>query len=55
MNDGATQKAAGRGPHAAATGLVREVGRGLVLVGLAGSSVGGVVGCLTLAARVLGR
>ena len=47
-------------PHAAAgrerrRGLVAELGRGLVLVGLTGSSVGGVVGAVALAARVLGR
>ncbi len=35
--------------------LAREIGHGLVLLGLTGSSVGGLVGVVTLAARVLGR
>ena len=38
-----------------ARGLAREVGRGLVLLGLSGSSVGGFVAVVTLATRLLGR
>jgi hypothetical protein len=34
---------------------MREVTKGLVVVGVAGSSVGGVVGVVALATRLLGR
>ncbi len=36
-------------------GLTRELGQGILLLGLAGSSVGGLVGILTIASRALGR
>ena len=36
-------------------GLAREIGRGLFVIGLSGSSVGGVVGVLAMATRLLGR
>jgi hypothetical protein len=42
----------GRG---ARTGLARELSRGVVLVALAGSSIGGLLAAVALAARVLGR
>jgi hypothetical protein len=35
--------------------LVRELGRGIVVLGLTGSSIGGLLAALALAARVLGR
>jgi hypothetical protein len=43
----------GRGPEAGA--VAREMGRSMVLLALAGSSVGGAVGVIGLATRVLGR
>ena len=33
----------------------REIGRGLVLLGLTGSSLGGLLGVVTQATRLLGR
>ena len=36
-------------------GLAREVSRGLVVLGLSGTSVGGVVGMVALATHALGR
>jgi hypothetical protein len=36
-------------------GMAREVGRGLVLLGLTGSSLGGLLGVVTQATRLLGR
>ncbi|CAN5614511.1 hypothetical protein BH24ACT26_BH24ACT26_05470 [soil metagenome] len=36
-------------------GLAREIGRGLMVLGLTGSSVGGFVGVVTIASRLLGR
>jgi hypothetical protein len=36
-------------------GLALEIGRGLMLLGLTGSSVGGFVGALAMATRLLGR
>ncbi|MFP5297441.1 MAG: hypothetical protein ACLGHL_00440 [Actinomycetota bacterium] len=35
--------------------LGREVGQGLLLLAISGSSVGGLVGMLAVATRVLGR
>jgi hypothetical protein len=37
------------------TTAARELGRGLALLALAGSSVGGLAGAVALAARALGR
>ncbi|MFN2488222.1 MAG: hypothetical protein ABR529_00455 [Actinomycetota bacterium] len=48
---GSGERAEGMGPSA----LAREVGHGLMLLGLTGSSVGGVVGVVALATRLLGR
>jgi hypothetical protein len=39
----------------AAAAVAREMGRSLVLVGLAGSSVGGLVSAVAVAARAMGR
>lgn len=36
-------------------GLTREVSQGILLVGLAGSSVGGLMGFIAIATRALGR
>lgn len=36
-------------------GLTREMGQGILLVGLAGSSVGGFMGFLAIATHALGR
>ena len=36
-------------------GLAREIGRGLVLLWLTGSSLGGLLGVVTQATRLLGR
>lgn len=36
-------------------GLTRELSQGILLLGLAGSSVGGLIGILTIASRALGR
>ena len=36
-------------------GLAREVGQSIVLLALAGSSVGGFLGMLAIATRALGR
>ncbi len=36
-------------------GLVKEVGQGLVMLALTGSSIGGVLGMVALATRALGR
>ena len=36
-------------------GMAREIGRGLVLLGLTGSSLGGLLGVVTQATRLLGR
>jgi len=36
-------------------GLTRELGQGILLMGLAGSSVGGLLGILAIASRALGR
>jgi hypothetical protein len=36
-------------------GLTREFGQGILLVGLTGSSVGGLLGILAIASRALGR
>ena len=45
-----------RGEPAAYTGRrARELGRALILLGLGGSSVGGLVAALGLASRALGR
>jgi hypothetical protein len=35
--------------------LARELGRGVVVLGLTGSSIGGLLAALAVAARVLGR
>lgn len=35
--------------------VAKEVGHGLVLVAVSGTSVGGVLGALALASRALGR
>ena len=37
------------------TGLARELSQGVVLLALAGSSIGGLLAAVALAARVLGR
>jgi hypothetical protein len=37
------------------SGLAREVGQGIVLLALMGSSVGGLLAMLTLATRAMGR
>ena len=37
------------------TGLAREVGQGIMVLALTGSSVGGFLGMLMLATRALGR
>lgn len=42
----------GKAPEAR---VAREMGRSMVLLALAGSSVGGAVGVLGLATRLLGR
>ncbi len=39
----------------AANGLAREVSQGVVLLALTGSSVGGVLGMVSVATRALGR
>lgn len=36
-------------------GLAREVGQGIMVLALTGSSVGGFLGMLAIATRVLGR
>ncbi len=36
-------------------GVVRELGQGMVLLALTGSSVGGFLGMLAIATRALGR
>jgi hypothetical protein len=36
-------------------GVARELGQGLMLLALTGSSVGGVLGMLMIATRALGR
>jgi hypothetical protein len=36
-------------------GLVREMAQSLILLGLAGSSVGGILTAVLLATRILGR
>jgi hypothetical protein len=36
-------------------GLARELGQGIVLLALTGSSVGGLLGVLSIATRALGR
>lgn len=36
-------------------GLTRELGQGLVLLALTGSSVGGILGMVAIATRALGR
>ena len=36
-------------------GLLREVAQGVILLGLAGSSVGGILTAVLLATRILGR
>ena len=36
-------------------GLAKEVGQGLVMLALTGSSIGGVLGMVALATRALGR
>jgi hypothetical protein len=37
------------------SGVARELGQGLMLLALTGSSVGGVLGMLMIATRALGR
>lgn len=37
------------------TGVIREVGQSVILLALAGSSIGGAVAMLNMATRVLGR
>jgi hypothetical protein len=37
------------------TGVARELGQGLMLLALTGSSVGGFLGMLMIATRALGR
>jgi hypothetical protein len=44
-----------RGNAPEARAVAREMGRSMVLLALAGSSVGGAVGVLGLATRLLGR
>lgn len=44
-----------RRARTAQTTLTREVGQGLLLLALSGSSVGGLVGMLAVATRALGR
>jgi hypothetical protein len=44
-----------RGVRTEVGALAREMGRCIVLLALAGSSVGGLVGVVRLAMRVLGR
>lgn len=54
--DRGEQKPRGRpGASAAEPGLVREIGRGIVVLGLTGSSFGGLLGVVAQAARALGR
>lgn len=36
-------------------GLIRELGQGVVLLALTGSSVGGLLGIIAIATRALGR
>ena len=36
-------------------GVVRELGQGVVLLALTGSSVGGLLGMIAIATRALGR
>lgn len=36
-------------------GVTREVGQGILLVGLAGSTVGGLMGFIAIATHALGR
>ena len=36
-------------------GITREIGQGLVLLALTGSSVGGFLGMIAIATRALGR
>jgi len=43
------------GGRPARRGLAREMRRALVVVGVCGSSVGGVVGMVALATRLVGR
>lgn len=40
---------------AAKRGLVKELGQGVVLLALTGSSVGGFLGIVAIATRALGR
>ena len=40
-------------PHR--TGVFRELGQGVVLLALTGSSVGGLLGIVAIATRALGR
>ncbi len=46
---------ASRGYAIQKRGMAREVGQGLVLLALTGSSVGGFLGMVALATRMLGR
>jgi hypothetical protein len=44
-----------RGMHAPRIGVIRELGQGVVLLALTGSSVGGLLGIVAIATRALGR
>lgn len=44
-----------RNPRPVRGGLAREVGHGIVLLALTGSSVGGFLGMVAIATRALGR
>lgn len=42
-------------PAAGKRGVVKELGQGVVLLALTGSSVGGLLGMVAIATRALGR
>jgi len=44
-----------RGIEMPRDGLIRELGQGVVLLALTGSSVGGLLGIIAIATRALGR
>jgi hypothetical protein len=50
-----SDRSGGSSAYGAGRGFAHEIGRGLVVVGLTGSSVGGVVGLVAFATRLLGR
>jgi hypothetical protein len=45
----------GRGTSSSRVRIARELGQGIIVLALTGSTVGGFLGMLALATRVLGR